>query len=168
MRRASQRNSLVTLNEINITPLLDLAFVLLIIFIITRPLIEQNIKLDLPAGGSTAERIKPEDIARLEAKLQDAKARQKALLARHKTANSRLAARKKIHDYKIDDAMVRFEQYTRRIDDVEGRIEAYDLGLPKDLNHEFASLEAEESVQKEFDELKRRVQGETRQAADTE
>jgi phage shock protein A len=49
-----------------------------------------------------------DDIARLEAKLQDAKARQKALLARHKTANSRLAARKKIHDYKIDDAMVRF------------------------------------------------------------
>jgi phage shock protein A len=98
-----------------------------------------------------------EDIAKLEAKLEDAKARQKALLARHKTASSRLAARKKIHDYKIDDAMIRFEQYTRRIDDVEGRVEAYDLGLPKDLNHEFASLEAEESVNKELDELKRRV-----------
>ena len=91
-----------------------------------------------------------EDIARLEAKLEDAKARQKALLARHKTANSRLAARKKIHDYKIDDAMLRFEAYTRRIDDVEGRVEAYDLGLPKDLNHEFASLEAEESVKQEL------------------
>jgi phage shock protein A len=101
-----------------------------------------------------------EDIARLEAKLEDAKSRQKALLARHKTANSRLAARRKIHDYKIDDAMVRFEQYTRRIDDVEGRVEAYDLGLPKDLRHEFASLEAEESVQQEFDDLKRRVKGE--------
>jgi len=98
-----------------------------------------------------------DDIARLEAKLEDAKARQKALLARHKTANSRLAARRKIHDYKIDDAMVRFEQYTRRIDDVEGRIEAYDLGLPKDLNHEFASLAAEESVQEELDALKRRI-----------
>ena len=48
MRRFSQRNSLVTLNEINITPLLDLAFVLLIIFVITRPLIEQNIDLQLP------------------------------------------------------------------------------------------------------------------------
>ena len=35
MRRFSQRNSLVTLSEINITPLLDLAFVLLIIFVIT-------------------------------------------------------------------------------------------------------------------------------------
>ncbi len=100
-----------------------------------------------------------EDIAKLEAKLEDAKARQKALLARHKTASSRLAARKKIHDYKIDDAMIRFEQYTRRIDDVEGRVEAYDLGLPKDLNHEFASLEAEEAVNKELDELKKRVAG---------
>jgi phage shock protein A len=100
-----------------------------------------------------------EDISRLEAKLMDAKARQKSLLARHKTAHSRLAARKKIHDYQIDDAMVRFEQYTRRIDDVEGRIEAYDLGLPKDLNHEFASLEAEESVAKELDELKQRISG---------
>lgn len=100
-----------------------------------------------------------DDIARLEGKLQDAKARQKSLLARHKTANSRLAARRKIHDYKIDDALVRFEQYTRRIDDVEGRIEAYDLGLPKDLNHEFAGLEAEESVTKELDDLKRRVAG---------
>ncbi len=100
-----------------------------------------------------------DDIARLENKLADAKARQKALLARHKTANSRLAIRKKIFDYQIDDALVRFEQYTRRIDDVEGRIEAYDLGLPKDLNHEFASLEAQETVEKELSDLKQRVSG---------
>ena len=53
--------------------------------------------------------------------------------------------------------MVRFEQYTSRIDDVEGRIEAYDLGLPKDLNHEFASLEAEESVAQELKDLKQRI-----------
>ncbi len=98
-----------------------------------------------------------EDISRLEAKLLDAKARQKSLLARHKTAHSRLAVRKKIHDYQIDDAMIRFEQYTRRIDDLEGRVEAYDLGLPKDLKHEFAGLEAEEEVARDLDELKRRV-----------
>jgi phage shock protein A len=98
-----------------------------------------------------------DDIARLESKLGDAKTRQKALLARHKTANSRLAARRRIHDYKIDDALVRFEQYTRRIDDVEGRVEAYDLGLPKDLKHEFANLEADESVAQELDALRRKV-----------
>ncbi len=107
-----------------------------------------------------------DDIARLEAKLEDAKARQKSLLARHKTANSRLAARKKIYDYKIDDALVRFEQYTRRIDDVEGRIEAYDMGLPKDLNSAFQNLEAEESILKELDDLKRRVTGEHKAEAE--
>ena len=106
-----------------------------------------------------------EDISRLESKLEDAKLRQKALLARHKTASSRLAVRKKIYDHKIDDAMIRFEQYTRRIDDVEGRVEAYDLGLPKDLNYEFAGLESEETVQKELDELKQRLaQGEQKVA----
>ena len=51
MRRFSQRNSLVTLNDINITPLLDLAFVLLIIFVITTPLLEQGLDLKLPEGG---------------------------------------------------------------------------------------------------------------------
>jgi biopolymer transport protein ExbD len=48
MRRFSQRNSLVTLSEINITPLLDLAFVLLLIFIITRPMLEGHVKMQLP------------------------------------------------------------------------------------------------------------------------
>src|SRR5438046_8980599 len=51
MRRFSQRNSLVTLADINITPLLDLAFVLLIIFVITTPLLEQGMNLNLPVGG---------------------------------------------------------------------------------------------------------------------
>lgn len=70
MRRASQRHSLVTLNEINITPLLDLAFVLLVIFIITRPLIEQGMQLDLPAGGAAEGKLNAEDIARVEISVQ--------------------------------------------------------------------------------------------------
>ncbi|HAV65529.1 MAG TPA: hypothetical protein DCY13_24535 [Verrucomicrobiales bacterium] len=70
MRRASQRNSLVTLNEINITPLLDLALVLLIIFIITRPLIEQSMQLDLPEGGGPAPKLEAGDFARVEVSAQ--------------------------------------------------------------------------------------------------
>jgi biopolymer transport protein ExbD len=63
MRRFSQRNSLVTLSDINITPLLDLAFVLLIIFIITTPLLEQGLNLKLPAGGQTdSPKLNPRDI----------------------------------------------------------------------------------------------------------
>src|SRR5207302_10664854 len=62
MRRFSQRNSLVTLNEINITPLLDLAFVLLIIFVITTPFIEQGVNLKLPTGGGPDQPLQKKDI----------------------------------------------------------------------------------------------------------
>ena len=57
MRRFSQRNSLVTLSDINITPLLDLAFVLLIIFVITTPLLEQGMSLNLPKQGGAADPV---------------------------------------------------------------------------------------------------------------
>ena len=64
MRRFSQRNHLVTLSEINITPLLDLAFVLLIIFIITTPLLTQSIELRLPRGGQPDKRLNRRTFAR--------------------------------------------------------------------------------------------------------
>jgi biopolymer transport protein ExbD len=51
MKRYTQRNGHSTMAEINVTPLLDLAFVLLIIFIITTPLLENNIPLKLPVGS---------------------------------------------------------------------------------------------------------------------
>lgn len=67
MRRFSQRTHLVTLNEINITPLLDLAFVLLIIFIITTPLLEQGMNLKLPTKGGTPDRaIQKQDVKMVE------------------------------------------------------------------------------------------------------
>ena len=66
MRRFSQKNSLVTLSEINITPLLDLAFVLLIIFVITTPLLEQSINLKLPRGGQPEKKLNKSDIRTVE------------------------------------------------------------------------------------------------------
>jgi biopolymer transport protein ExbD len=58
MRRYSQRQNLSTLSEINITPLLDLAFVLLIIFMITTPLLESSMNLVIPSSGATNPPIK--------------------------------------------------------------------------------------------------------------
>ncbi len=66
MRRFSQRSYLVTLSEINITPLLDLAFVLLIIFVITTPLLTQSINLKLPTGGQPDRPLEPRDIRTVE------------------------------------------------------------------------------------------------------
>ena len=67
MRRFSQRSHLVTLSEINITPLLDLAFVLLIIFVITTPLLDKGLPLNLPkATGQPDKPIDKRDIRMVE------------------------------------------------------------------------------------------------------
>ena len=67
MRRFSQRSHLVTLSEINITPLLDLAFVLLIIFVITTPLLEKGLELNLPKLTAQPDKpIRKEDIQTVE------------------------------------------------------------------------------------------------------
>jgi len=47
-RTFHRKERLTALSEINVTPLIDLAFALLIIFMITTPLLEQSISLDLP------------------------------------------------------------------------------------------------------------------------
>jgi phage shock protein A len=95
-----------------------------------------------------------DDIVRLEEKLVDAKTRQQAIFARHQTASRRLEVRKRLHDYKIDDALIRFDQFERRIDDLESHAESYDLGTKKDLRQEFSDLESEDAVAKELRELK--------------
>ena len=100
-----------------------------------------------------------DDIAKLQEKLADAKARQKALVMRHRTAGHRLEIRRQIHENKIDDALVRFEHFERKMEDLEGRVESYDLGQRKDLGREFDSLESQETVEAELAELKRRMGG---------
>lgn len=62
MRRYSQRQSLSTVSEINITPLLDLAFVLLIIFMITTPLLESSVNLVIPSSGAATAKLDPNQV----------------------------------------------------------------------------------------------------------
>ena len=66
MRRYSKRNQLVTLSDLNVTPMLDLAFVLLIIFVIATPLLEQGMKLELPEGGAADTAIQRDDVRTVE------------------------------------------------------------------------------------------------------
>ena len=54
MKRYSSRSSFSTLSEINVTPLLDLAFVLLIIFMITTPLLENSVNLVIPSSSAAS------------------------------------------------------------------------------------------------------------------
>ncbi|HEU4616987.1 MAG TPA: phage shock protein PspA [Gammaproteobacteria bacterium] len=115
-------------------------------------------KLQYDAISGGLEKLN-EDIGRLEEKLADAKSRRNAIIARHQAASQRLEVRKRLHDYRIDDAFVRFEQFERRMDDYEARVEAYDLGWKKDLKSEFSELESEDAIEQELQSLKSKRAG---------
>ncbi len=99
-----------------------------------------------------------EDVIALQAKIKDAKARQNAIIVRGKAAQTRLGVRRTLSDHNIDDAIARFELYARKMDDLEGEIEAYDMGQ-KTLSDEIAELETDEGVHEQLTELKARIAG---------
>ena len=99
-----------------------------------------------------------DDVAALQAKIKDAKARQNAIIMRGQAAQTRLGVRRQLADHNIDDAMQRFELYERKMDDLEGQIESYDMGQ-KTLSDEIADLEVDDSLDDELAALKKRMQG---------
>ncbi|MCL1139114.1 phage shock protein PspA [Shewanella pneumatophori] len=98
-----------------------------------------------------------EEVNLLQEKLADAKARQKTIIMRKQTASSRLEVKKQLDSSKIDNAMSKFEQYERRVENLESQVDSYDLGNKKTLNDEFAALEAEDSVNAELEALKAKM-----------
>jgi len=101
-----------------------------------------------------------DDIAKLQAKLREARARQNSIVARMESATNRLRMRQAYAGPRIDDAFARFELLERRVDLAEGRAEAYDLGQrPKTLDEEIAELKASDEIDAELAALKAKVAG---------
>lgn len=95
------------------------------------------------------------DIGRLQTKLAEAKAKQAALIARAQTANARFAVRGHLYDGRVDSAVARFDQVERKLDEMEGRVEAFDLGGGSPtLADEIASLEASTKIDDDLAKLK--------------
>ncbi len=97
-----------------------------------------------------------DEISQLQDKLADAKARQKTIIMREKTVNSRLKIKKNIESNKVNDALSRFDSYERKIDDIEGQVESYDLAS-KSLADEISELEADDKVDDELASLKEKM-----------
>ena len=97
-----------------------------------------------------------DEISQLQEKLADAKARQKTIMMREKTASSRLQVRKQVDSGKVDEAMMKFDRYEAKIDDIEAQVDAYDMGK-RTLRDEFAELENESKVTDELEALKARM-----------
>ena len=95
-----------------------------------------------------------EDIARLQAKLAEARSRQNAIASRLESAVTRARARELLHGGRTEDAFARFDVLERRADLAEGYAEAMGLTGPKSLEEEIAELKAADKVDAELEELK--------------
>ncbi|MGB2741077.1 MAG: phage shock protein PspA [Cognaticolwellia sp.] len=98
-----------------------------------------------------------QDSQRLQDKLTEAKRKQDAFAIRQQSAEVRLKVREKAAIYNIDEAISKFERYQQKIDRVEAEVEAYDMTSSKDLNSQFRELEKDENLEKELEELKKKV-----------
>ncbi|MCG7586426.1 phage shock protein PspA [Photobacterium sp. OFAV2-7] len=97
------------------------------------------------------------EVAELERKLQETRARQQALVTRHKAAGNRRDVRRQLDTGKVDEALSKFEQYERRIDEMEAEADSYNIGRGKNLEQEFADLQAQDEIEKELERMKANI-----------
>ena len=105
------------------------------------------------------------DANQLTEKLKFTKARQKVLVLRGRSVKSRMKVRQQLHDTSCDDALNRFEAFARKIDDLEGEAESWELGARVHYGSSDASLEgqlealaADDKLDSELKKLKQRIQ----------
>jgi len=91
------------------------------------------------------------DIAKLQAKLREARARQNAIAARIESAVTRARTNEIMHGSRTLDAFAKFELLERRADFAEGRAEALGISSLEDEIHE---LQATQAVDRELEEMK--------------
>ncbi len=102
-----------------------------------------------------------DEVAQLQQKLSDAKAKQKALLMRGKTVESRIKVKRQMHREALDGAFQRFEYFERRIDNLESQLDSMDLGreVSPDLASEIDSLHEDARITDDLERLKAEMGG---------
>ena len=96
------------------------------------------------------------EIEQLQAKLTDARARQKTLLMRTSAAQSRVYVNQKLHSVSIDSAMNKFEYYERKIDLMEGQVDSMNI-KQRGLQDEFEELANQDKIDQELQDIKAKL-----------
>jgi phage shock protein A len=94
------------------------------------------------------------DIARLQGKLREARARQNAISHRMESAITRARASELLNGNRTEDAFSKFDVLERRADFAEGRADALGMTGPKSLEEEIAELKSSEKVDAELEAMK--------------
>ena len=97
-----------------------------------------------------------EEVGQLQQKLDDAKAKQKAILLRAKTVSSRVQIKRQVQRDELDNAFAKFERFERKVDNLEGELQALDLGRENagGLAAEIDALGAEDWLDEELMRIK--------------
>jgi len=98
-----------------------------------------------------------EDVDSLQAKLDQAKAKQASIMKREETVTSRLKVKTQLHSDQINKALARFESVERKVDEIEAKVESYDLGKAPSLQQQFDELEKNDEIEAQLAELKKKV-----------
>ena len=101
------------------------------------------------------------DIAKLQAKLREARARQNAIAARLESAVTRARAREMMHGSRTQEAFAKFDVLERRADFAEGRAEA--LGITS-LEDEIDQLHSSDAIDAQLEEMKAALKAKTPQS----
>ena len=101
-----------------------------------------------------------DDTVRLQAKLTEARSKQKSLAARKQSSAVRLQAKQVANSEAVFNAVERFEQYEHRVETLEAQVDAFEV-VPSatSLELEFADLVRDESIEAELAKLKAKVTG---------
>ncbi len=110
---------------------------------------------DLAKLDETLDKLSVE-IEALQAKLNDARARQKTILMRTKATKSRLNVNRQLHNYTIDNAMDKFEYYEKKIDQMEGQMDSIHIEK-RGLQSEFDELAKQDKIDQELKDLKSKL-----------
>ncbi|MDB1123639.1 phage shock protein PspA [Vibrio algarum] len=98
------------------------------------------------------------EISKLETKINETRAKQQALVIRREAAGSRRDVQKHLHTSRTNEAFSKFEQYERKIDQLEAEADTYEMsGKAKSLDQEFAELQASDEIEKELQKLKEKM-----------
>ncbi|GMM87483.1 phage shock protein PspA [Vibrio fortis] len=99
------------------------------------------------------------EIGKLETKIAETRAKQQALAIRNNAASNRRDVQKHLHSSKTDEAMAKFQQMSRKVDELEAEADLYaKTGNAKSLDQEFAELQAQDEIEKELAKLKQQVE----------
>lgn len=112
---------------------------------------------DLAKLDETLDKLSSE-IELLQAKLNDARARQKTILLRTKATENRVNINVKLKSEAIDNALDKFEYFERKIDQMEGQLETGHVES-RGLQSEFDELERQEQIDAELAALKTKMAG---------